>query len=307
VVQKIVLISCALRFIDACLAELCQTAVKWIIKWFFMKKFLTLLTLCLCHLAFASPIQDRKIDPIALSELALVLGIPADGNLIEEAQKHWLRKPSQERWDLAEIELDRRLFVLDWAKKQGLFDVWKPSSEIYDKALILGATTSRMQMRLDHLKQLWAQGVRFSEVVWLTGDRPLDKHVDGLTERCNNESEAAHILWEETDLPEGMRNLPVIFVAVPMKGEGSSLKRPNTEDTIVAWLKISSEPCKALFVSDQPFCGYQFAVIKANLPKAFLFDLVGPGVESTSHPAAAAIILDSIARWIYQEDLNSSM
>lgn len=91
-----------------------------------------------------------------------------------------------------------------------------------------------------------------------------------------------------------------------MKTEGTSLKRPNTEDTIIAWLKEIPHPCKALFVSDQPFCGYQFALIKTYLPEAFQFDLVGQGVDSTSHPLAAAITLDSIARWLYQESLYQS-
>jgi hypothetical protein len=268
-----------------------------------MKKWLFLFAVCLYSLTFASPIQDRKIDPIELSWLASALDIPQEASLVVETQKRWLRKPNQERWEIAELSPDQRLFVLNWATEQGLFAPWKPLCETYDKALILGATTSRMQMRLDYLKQLWNEGTRFSEIVWLTGDRPLDTRVDGLTDRCCNESEAAHILWEETDLPEEMRSLSVVFIGVPMKIECSSLKRPNTEDTIVAWLKVAPEPCKALFVSDQPFCGYQFAVIKANLPNTFLFDLVGQGVDSASHPAAAAITLDSIARWIYQEDL----
>lgn len=252
--------------------------------------------------SFALPIQDRKIDPKALSQLSVALEIPSDADIVVETQKRWLRKPSQERWEMDELSLSQRLFVLDWAKEQGIFVPWKPNCKEYDKALILGATTSRMQMRLDYLKQLWDEGIRFNEILWLTGDRPLDKKVDGLTDRCNSESEAAHILWEETVLPKEMRALPVVFVAVPMKIEGSSRKRPNTEDTIVAWLNLSPEPCKALFVSDQPFCGYQFAIVKATLPKTFQFDLVGQGVDSTSHPAAAAITLDSIARWIYEEN-----
>ena len=82
--------------------------------------------------------------------------------------------------------------------------------------------------------------------------------------------------------------------------------RPNTQDTIIAWLKVSPQPCKALFVSDQPFCGYQFAVVKGSLPDAFQFDLVGAGADPTSHPAAAAITLDSIARWIFQDQLNAT-
>ncbi len=268
-----------------------------------MKKWVLLFAIYLCSSTFASPIQDRKIDPKALSQLGSALDIPQDTDIVIETQKRWLRKPNQERWEISELSPNQKNFVLNWARDLGLFAAWKPACKEYDKALILGGTTSRMQMRLDYLKQLWDEGTRFNEIVWLTGDRPLDKRVDELTDRCNNESEAALILWEETNLSEEMRSLPVVFVAVPIKTEGSSQKRPNTEDTIKAWLKLSPEPCKALFVSDQPFCGYQFAVVKASLPKAFIFDLVGPGVDGTSHPAAAAITLDSIARWIYQENI----
>ncbi len=263
-----------------------------------MKKFFLFLAIC-CHI-FALPIQDHKIDPTALSQLTDLFNIPHDADIISETQKLWLRKAGQERWEMTEISPEKKRFVLDWAKQQGLFSPWEPTCKTYDKALILGATTSRMQMRLDYLKKLWIQGTRFDEIIWLTGDRPLDKTVDSLTERCLNESEAAHVLWEETTLPEEMRNLPVLFIAVPMKKEESSVKRPNTEDTIIAWLK-TTQPCKALFVSDQPFCGYQFAIIQKCLPESFQFDVVGQGVDPNSHPAAAAIVLDSIARWIYQD------
>lgn len=271
-----------------------------------MKKWFLLLAISLCGLSSAAPIQDHKIDPNALSQLASALDIPQDADMISETQKRWLRKAGQERWELAELSSEQSLFVSDWAEKQGLFAPWKPAAKGYDKALILGATTSRMQLRLDYLKELWIQGTRFDEIVWLTGERPLDKRIDNLTDRCNNEAEAAHILWEETTLPAGMRNLPIVFIAVPMKIEGSSLKRPSTDDTIIAWLKTTTQPCSALFVSDQPFCGYQFAAIKTYLPKSIQFDLVGQGVDSTNDPTAAVIILDSIARWVYQESLYQS-
>ncbi len=269
-----------------------------------MKKWLFLFLICLRHLSFASPVQDRTIDPVALAQLAATLGIPPDTDIIAETQKRWLRKPGLERWEVAELPTDQKLFVLKWAREQGLFSPWKPLLKTYDKALILGATTSSMQRRLHYLAQLWEEGIRFSEVVWLTGHRPLDQRVDGLIDRCSNESEAAHLLWEEASLPEEMRNLPVVFVAVPMKIEGSSLVRPNTQDTFIAWLKIAPEPCKALLVSDQPYCGYQFAVVKTILPDSFLFDLVGPAVDLTKRPTTAAVALDSIARWIYQESLR---
>ena len=67
-----------------------------------------LLIFSLCSLVHASPIQDRKIESAALWELALELGIPPGANLIEETQKRWLRKPTQERWELNEISPKQR-------------------------------------------------------------------------------------------------------------------------------------------------------------------------------------------------------
>lgn len=258
------------------------------------------LAICLCRFSLGGPIQDHTLNPGALSHLARALGIPEEADLLVETQKQWLRKPNQERWEVAELSLDQKVLVLNWAKEQGFFASWKPATQNYDKVIILGATTSRMQMRLDYLCQLWNEGTRFNEIVWLTGDRPLDKRVDDLSTECTTESRAAHLLWERALLPEEIKSLPVLFVATPLKIEGDSVKRPTTEDTLITWLKINPTPCKVLFISNQPFCGYQFAVIKASLPDPFMFDLVGPGVSETSSPVAA-VILDSIARWLYQE------
>ncbi len=268
-----------------------------------MKKWVLFFTITFFWSAlFASPIQEHKIDPTALFELTHALGISEKSDIVYETQKKWLRK-NQERWEMKELTPCQRHLVLTWAEKQGLFTSWKPFYKIYDKALILGATTSRMQLRLNYLKELWKEGVRFSQIVWLTGDRPLDPSADDFLDQAKNESEAAYILWEKTDLPEDMKNLPVIFIASPMKKEGSSWKRPNTQDTILKWLETAPKSCSALFVSDQPFCGYQFAVLKLCMPDSVQFDLVGKGVDPNSHPAAAAITLDSIARWIYAESL----
>ena len=83
------------------------------------------------------------------------------GRLVAETQKRWLRKAGLELWEVDELSSDQRRFVLDWAEKQGMFLPWRPSLGHYDVAVILGATTPRMQLRLDYLKQLWAEGVPF--------------------------------------------------------------------------------------------------------------------------------------------------
>lgn len=254
-----------------------------------------------CCSVFATPIRDHRLDPQALSSLAEGLEILPGEDLVARTQERWLRKAGQERWEMAELSPEKRCFVLDWAEKEGFFAPWMPTEPFYDQALILGATTARMESRLAFLADLWKGGTRFGKIVWLTGERPLDPRVDSLTDFAKTETAAAPILWEKADLPEEMRKLPVLFVASPMKEDG---KRPNTADTILSWLESAPEPCTALFISDQPFCGYQFAVIKALVPDAYQFDVAGAGVHSTNHPAAGAIILDSVARWLYQDHSN---
>lgn len=246
--------------------------------------------------------MQTQIDPTALQQLTAELNIPNDADLVEVTQKQWLRKPGQERWEMSEVSAEKRQFILNWAQKVGLFSEWTPSFSKYDQALVLGATTSCMQKRFNYLKALWISGTRFDQIVWLTGDRPLDPRVDGLTDQCKTESDAAIYIHQNTELPQEMRALPVRFVAVPMKGTAPNLQRPNTKDTLIAWIDQTPSPCTALFISDQPFCGYQFAIVRGCVP--FPCDMAGPKVEDLSHPAAAAIILDTVARWIYQNHLN---
>lgn len=125
---------------------------------------------CFCSQIFALPIQDRKIDPTALSELALELGIPKESDLIIETQKRWLRSRGLERWEMDELSLEKKAFVLKWAKEQGFYTPWQPLYNEYDKGIVLGSSTSRMESRLQTLIDLWNEGVLIHEIVWLTGD-----------------------------------------------------------------------------------------------------------------------------------------
>jgi hypothetical protein len=247
---------------------------------------------------FAAPIVERKIDQRAVLQLAEQLGISSEENLLEQTQKQWLRKPGTERWDMSEFPPEKRDIVLNWAKKEGIYDAWNPSRKIYDKAIILGATAEWMQRRFDYFIDLWKQGIRVKEIVWLTGERPLIPGIDGLADRCANESEVARVFWKEADLPDDMRNVSVQFFDLPMEGS----KRPTTADTIIVWAKENPEPCSVLVISDQPFCGYQYAVTETYLPDQIDFELVGKSCDLLSHPLAAPVTLDSLARWIYQEN-----
>jgi hypothetical protein len=262
-----------------------------------MKKILAILTLFTC--AFATPLVERKVDLEAVKSLSSELGISPEGDWVEEIQKQWLRKPNQERWELAERSEREQSIVFNWIERYRFFDEWLPSESHYDKAFIFGATTFSMQKRLEHLLTLWQRGVRFDEVIWLTGERPLDEKADHYLEFCKTESEAAKLLWDLAELPLELRELPVVFVQVPMKKEGANLQRPNTYDTLAAWLALEStngqEPrCTALFITTQPYCQYQFEMTRKALPESVLFDVASPSMKTLK----ASVILDTLARTV---------
>jgi hypothetical protein len=250
----------------------------------------------------ALPMQNHQVDPQALRSLTETLGIPKEANLVEQTQKRWLRKPSEERWELKELFEEQKNYVLCWARQNHFFEPWKPSSRAYEQALILGSTTSSMQARLDYLTSLWEEGVRFEVVFWLTGERPLDATIDQLLDQCKTESDAARLLWEKSSLS---KKIEAVFISVPMQMVNGILKRPVTHDTLIAYLPKSSNPTSVVVVSEQPFCLYQYAIVKAVFPKNIPFDVVGPGIKNRE--PKASVILDTIARYIYVENISSHM
>lgn len=260
-----------------------------------------LLGLLSFNLIIGSPLVDHRIDSENLFFLTHSLGIPEDADLIAETQKQWLRG-NVERWETKELPEYEKELVLHWAEGNEIFTVWEPKQNYYDKACILGATTFRMQQRFDYLISLWENGIRFNQVVWLTGERPLDPSVDDYLDEAKTESDAAKLIWERTTLPAGMKNISVVFVSSPMKNVKGEMRRPSTGDTIDAWLETNVRACSALFISNQPYCGYQFAVLKTLLPEYVAFDVAGKGVDEDHYPTAA-VTLDTIARWMYQENL----
>lgn len=272
-----------------------------------MKKWLSLFLLFAVTTGFSAPLQNRSLNQITLAKLANDMGL--NGDLLEQTQKHWYQAKDQgkERWQISEVSDEHRTLAIQWAQENAMFEPWEPAKEHYDSALILGSSTTLMRERLKYLVSLWNKGIRFGEVVWLTGDRPLEAKIDHLCDRCSNESEGARWLWEEFSLPEEMRQLSVHFVAVPMKLIHNEAKRPNTRDTIIAWMDTKPDAKSALFVSSQPFCGYQHAVIEGALANNIDFDVVGQGVNpdfAKHHPSTGAIILDTAAKWLYQETWN---
>ncbi|MBS0615485.1 MAG: hypothetical protein JSR58_02915 [Verrucomicrobia bacterium] len=238
-----------------------------------------------------------------LLDLLKTMEVSHDGTLpsiVQATQAKWLRPANKERWEVDELYADKREEILSAADKLGFIQEYAPQKKHYDYAIVLGAATGRMAKRVDHLAELYLKGIRFDQVVVLTGARPLDPKVDTLFEGCATESDAIRVIWKEANLPEGMRTIPVTFVDTPMIKTAKGERRPNTTDTIVDWMSRSPKVGSCLVISNQPYVRFQDATVRAVCPQ-FSIETVGKGAIAENQKSVD--IIDSIAKWLYGENL----
>lgn len=253
-------------------------------------------------------------DVLKLLELT---GVQHDGTLddtVKQTQDQWLRKPGQERWDIEKYTIQNEQELWTVFSKLGLCDAAKPQYQEYEHALILGALFKRIADRMQYLVDLWKQGTRFKSIVMLGGARPvveaqgenLESYLAWLGQESldqnlpETETDVLKFVYDHIDMPEEMKALPVVFVDVPMlQNSSGSLRRPTTGDTIEWWLKTDPTPGRCLFVSSQPYVGYQQSVVKTFLPSNFMVDTVGSKCSGTLN---IGVMLDNLARWLYQEN-----
>jgi hypothetical protein len=172
----------------------------------------------------------------------------------------------------------------------------------------MGAAYPRMQTRLVHLVDLWQKGVRFDQVVLLSGARPLTQSeqsalVDayGLQDSTIiplTEADAMKLVYETIDMPDAMRKVSLVVIDVPMQiTKSGALARPTTGDTVNQWMELHPKPGNCLVISNQPYVAYQHSVSKTLLPKDFIVETVGAQSTDTQ----IDVYLDTIARLLYQE------
>lgn len=225
--------------------------------------------------------------------------------LVDKLKHNWLQE-GFERWDMKgkrEELLEKAYPIL---VDIGCIDSIHASEMEYDYALVLGANSKAMRVRLDFLYEEWQRGVRFSEIVLLTGERDIDHSKEKCPEDIYTEAELMVHLFENHPLAEVA---PCVLIDVPkVRRENGSYERPRTIDTILAWLDTNPEAGKCLAVSTQPFVGYQGAVVHSQLPKEFESECIGPGVdsvyESLQEYNVMGICLDTFARWLAFERLG---
>jgi len=214
---------------------------------------------------------------------------------VEEArvEELWMQK-GKERWEFDKRYEYMRPTAWPYFEIAGLVFEAFPQSREYDYAIVFGALLATVEKRIAFLERLRERGVNFNEIVFLTGDRDLL-----LSERersgCRIESEMVEWAYRQSDLS---KDIPATFVFAPKQSESGFLRCPRTHDTVEAWLRLSPTPGRCLAVSNQPYVGYQHAVLNSLLPRGFSLETVGPGIQGEP---TVALMLDTIAKQIIAE------
>jgi len=266
--------------------------------------FLFVFSFLLCKVFGASsPLLQADGKPLQpLIDIAKIYHIPDEDqfdSILAFAQTHFFQA-NRERWEFSDVTSDKIEELYSAFTSLGCIDEIHPKQQSYTYALVLGSTESNMKERISYLINEWENGIRFSEVVLLSGDRPLDKKIEPASASFATEADLIVHLWYA--LTKGdLHSLPVTVVRSPMKYSSTLLKRPNTQDTIIDWLKLSPQEGSCLAVSSQPFVYYQQSILQLHLPQGFSLDVIGP---KNSQGFSLPIYLDNLARWMFQEHIR---
>lgn len=217
----------------------------------------------------------------------LFCDIPTLEQITKSSPQEWIQRG--DRWTFKDRFEDQRDEICPLLDSMGMFETKWASEKYYDYAFVLGALHGAVEMRIHHIVEEWKRGVRFDNVVFLTGKRPLHIEKEKKILSLKNETAMMVHVWETTEMPPELRAVPLTIVdapPLPLRG------RPTTESTVYAWLEMSPELGSILMVSSQPYVRYQKAVLGTLLP---LFEIEGVGQEG-GRTLPISILLDTIGK-----------
>ena len=257
---------------------------------------------------------------------------PSLAQAVAETQKAWvgvrLGQNNKERTDLKDTaeRAALRSAVDTCANKLGLYNKREHVFPKYTYAVCHGAFLDGVRNNVAGIIKLWNDGVRFKSLVFLTGDRTLRKdREDSVTKledgsgyplfkkgwkmgpdvKYDNEYDMVRLVWEQTELPEGMAAAlkgSVVFINAP-KPEGA--ERPGTKDTFREWLKTNPE-CGTIIASGRSVLWpYQQLVGETALRgTGFALDTVSSEVSQSEldlyKDRIVSIVLDTFAKCLFE-------
>lgn len=242
-------------------------------------------------------------------------------SVIDATQKIWLRPEDFERWHLQEQLHAHRPFLMQQFKKLGMVDAIMPSQKNYDYFLFMGGDLPGVRERMAYMLKLWANGIRAKSIIFLTAQRELDpshEAIGKIHDRQLNdfackptwkphqntpktECDMLKIIFDQADIPDSLAQTTIEFVNTPNQWKRNAWRRANTGDSILEWLKGNPAPGSCLAITAQPLIGYQHAVSRTLLPSNFCVESVGC---HAADDVTTAEFLDTLARWLYQEQIR---
>ena len=253
-------------------------------------------------MAFLELPQQKNI-----TKLAVQLCIPQPAG--------FLREPGKERWELTSLYASKKIEIKSFCNDLNMIQEVPPHRKSFDYALLAGASIHRIRARISYLIKLWNQGIRFEKLIFLVGQRPVSTQLETYKEFINKdnghlsfkenwqlkkephtETEIAIMVMEQSILPSEWEGIPIEFIDTPMQKMENGLRRPSRQDTIFAWLATTPLPGTVLSISNQPFVGYDDAVLRRFVPPGFTIEAVGDEARKNIEPE---VLLDTIARWLY--------
>lgn len=251
-----------------------------------------------------------------IRRILYTLGIACDYDLksvVEITQKKWLRK--NERWQAEEVDKKKTDFIYQ-LKEAGMVDQILPRKKEYDYCLVLGALYPSFVSRLQYLIDKWEKGVRFKTLVFLGNERLLDyeREKSLLLKSSNkkirekvqlklpqNEIEMMKFVFENENIPQQMKMVDILFINSPME---LGLSFSSGVDSVIKWREEKKpSPGSCLVVSNQPFVGYQESIVRSVLGRDFAIEAIG---ERAADDTKISIYLDTIARWLQQEEIMNN-
>lgn len=271
---------------------------------------------------------DKQGHPTKpLKKLLILDDIHADDfpTILKETQSKWIAVRQGinglERRDIQDTssQLLLRQEVLHLARDLHLLDASLPESNHYDYACFLGAFLESSKARLKLLVECWKKGVRFDQLIFLGGDRPLRLN-PGENETLDvffaskdicpsfgslneiiyeTEYDMLKLLWEQYNIPMDMRSHlkeKVIFIHATAKESG---KRASTADSYRQWLNdYKPKPGTVLAISSPLVGAYQHLVGKNIMSSQFPVDTIYD--EAKEENLKVSIILDTVAKCLYE-------
>ncbi|CAG8720391.1 hypothetical protein C2G38_2102826 [Gigaspora rosea] len=248
-------------------------------------------------------------------------------NIVDDMQKNFLREQGKERWQIIDKHQDKKNKLIPLFSKLGMLHEIKSMQSHYSYALIFGGLLPSVRNRIAYLASEWERGVRFNEIVLLGSSRSLvpekecpemlkNKTDSILPARSDwefegklptNEIEMMSFIFDQAQLPEGLRSLNITAVNAPNKRDkNGEERRAQTVDTIITWLNEAKPVAGSLLaVSSQPHIGYQHEVLRLCVPSIFQLETIG-SYKSIQNVNVGEMV-DSLARWSYSVNMFRMM